>query len=147
MKSILLILALFGITSYSLAQLGAEESVRKWYDAYARLDSTGFFDFWALDHKDFVYAHDGEVLKSEQFIDLLNNTIKYTEEISKASIIEGHLHEISNDAACYTAKANVEGIYSSGSKFSFIVTATFVLSKTDSNWKCIQCSASHIFSQ
>lgn len=144
MRTILLVLIVFSLHDLTFAQPGAIESVQDWYEAYSKLDSTGFFDFWALDHKDFVYAHDGEVLKSEQFIDLLNNTIKYTEEISKASIIEGHLHEISNDAACYTTKAIVEGI-SSGNTFSFVVTATFVLRRIDNKWKCIQCSASHIF--
>jgi ketosteroid isomerase-like protein len=127
-----------------MAQSGAIESVRNWYEAYSKLDSTGLFEFWALDHKDFIYAHDGEVLKREQFIDFLNNVIKNTEQIIKTDILEGHLHEISNDAACYTTKAVVKGI-ASGNTISFVVTATFVLKKIDTKWKCVHCSASHVF--
>ena len=145
MKKYAAIIIFFTIPLIAIAQSGAFESVQNWYEAYSKLDSTGLFEFWALDNEDFVYAHDGKVLKKEQFIDLLNSVIKNTEEISKADILEGHLHEISTNAASYTTKANVEGIYSSGNRFSFIVTATFVLRRIDNKWKCVHCSASHIF--
>jgi ketosteroid isomerase-like protein len=127
-----------------LAQSSAEESVRNWYDAFLKLDSAGFFNFWATDHPDFVYVADGEVNKKEDFLKRLVSIIRNTKEMTKATILEGYPHKISNNAYSYTSRAIIEGISSSGSSFSYTVTATFVLRRVNGQWKCVQCSAAHV---
>jgi ketosteroid isomerase-like protein len=126
------------------AQSSGEASVRNWYNAFLKLDSTGFFNFWATDHPDFVYVADGKVNTKEDFLKRLTSTLKNTKEMTKATILEGYPHKISNKAYSYTAKAIVEGIYSSVNSFSYTVTATFVLRKINGQWKCVQCSAAHV---
>jgi ketosteroid isomerase-like protein len=145
MKTILMFLVLLGIFNFSFTQSPGEESVRNWYDAYLRLDSTRFVNFWALDHKDFVYVADGKVNRKEEFLNRLISILHNTKEVTTATILEGYPHKISDNAVSYTSRALVEGISSAGDSFSFTVTATFVLRKIDGQWKCIQCSAAHIF--
>ena len=53
-------------------QSSAEASVRNWYNAFLKLDSAGFFNFWATDHPDFVYVADGKVNKRENFLKRLS---------------------------------------------------------------------------
>ena len=144
MKTILTLLLLLGIINSSVAQSSAEESVRNWYAAYLKLDSVGFFNFWATDHKDFIYVADGKVLKKEDFLKRMILGLHNTKEMLKTDILEGYPHKISNNAESYTSKVLLEGTYSSGNSFSYIVTATFVLRKINGQWKCIQCSASHV---
>jgi ketosteroid isomerase-like protein len=122
----------------------AEESVRSWYNAFLKLDSTGFYNFWATDHPDFVYVADGEVNKKEDFLKRLASAIKNIKEMTKANILEGYPHKISDNAYSYSSRAIIEGIYSSGTSFSYTVTATFVLIRIDGQWKCVQCSAAHV---
>jgi ketosteroid isomerase-like protein len=126
------------------AQSSAETSVRNWYNAYQKLDSAGFFNFWATDHPDFVYVADGKVLKKEDFLKRLASVIRNTKEMTKANILEGYPHKIFNNGYSYTSRATIEGIDASGSSFSATVTATFVLRKISGQWKCIQCSAAHV---
>ena len=122
----------------------AEESVRNWYNAFLKLDSTGFYNFWATDHPDFVYVADGEVNRKEDFLKRLVSIFRNIKEMTKATILEGYPHKISNNASSYTARAIIEGIYSSGSSFSYSVTATFVLIRINGQFKCVQCSAAHV---
>jgi ketosteroid isomerase-like protein len=127
-----------------VAQSPAEESVRKWYLAFSKLDSAGFFNFWATNHKNFVYVADGNVLKRDDFLKRMTGILQNTKQVLKADILEGYPYEISNNTESYTAKVLLEGIYTSGISFSTTVTATFVLRKIHGQWKCVQCSASHI---
>ena len=126
------------------AQSSAEESVRDWYKAYLNLDSVGLFNFWAIDHPDFVYVADGKVNKREDFIKRLVSGLRNTKEMTKASILEGYPHKLSNNAYSYTSRAILEWISISGKSSSYTVTATFVLRRIKGQWKCVQCSAAHV---
>jgi len=144
MKTLIAFLLLCGIFNSSVAQSPAQQSVRNWYASYLRLDSIGFFNFWATDHKDFIYVADGNVLKKEDFIKRMKDVLLNTKKVLKAEILEEYPHKISNNAESYTAKVLLEGLDSSGNSFSTTVTVTFVLRKFNNQWKCVQCSASHI---
>jgi len=122
----------------------AETSVRNWYNAFLKLDSSGFFNFWATDQPDFVYATDGVIERKEDFLKRLVYLITNIKTMTKATILEGYPYKISNNAYSYTARAIIEGIFFSGNPFSYNVTATFVLRKINGQWKCIQCSAAHV---
>jgi hypothetical protein len=125
-------------------QSSAEVSVLNWYDAFLKLDSAGFYNFWAIDHPDFAYVADGEVNRKEDFLKRLASIFRNTREMTKATILAGYPHKISNNTYSYTAKAIIEGIYSSGGSFSYTVTAPFVLLRINGQFKCVQCSAAHV---
>mgnify|MGYP001327104807 CR=1 FL=1 len=150
--SVLLLITLNGLQAQNDPKLdqrksahsSAETSVRNWYNAFLKLDSTGLFNFWATDHSDFVYATDGAIERKEDFLKRLVYLITNIKTMTKATILEGYPHKISNTAYSYTARAIIEGMFFSGNSFSYNVTATFVLKKINRQWKCIQCSAAHV---
>jgi len=87
---------------------------------------------------------DGNVLKKDDFLTRMTGFLQKTKEVQKAEILEGFPHQISKNAASYTAKVLLEGFNTDGKSFSTLVTATFDLKRMIGQWKCVQCSASHV---